>query len=945
MEIEVPRTWLRLRFALRADGSMRADASDHTGRSARAPRAGHATPVGWRRVRVPSGRWPPFDVVFPSVAAEWLVESLREVPQTRRGPHRGGRVAVPVFVTPPLELRYLDWESVVPRLFGAKLASRVAVVIDRNEPSAPPFELPLRVVAVGDRGNDVVRALRRGRVWLGVAPDVQPHAAVVDWVEDDRDAAAQIVEGAADVLVLDGWQAAALAARRLPRGAVRLAVVLGVDPGVGLALSAPGLPVARSVMTIGGPPDTAQIATTGVLFDAISHDQPLHEAAAQMTLRGRAVRLEASPASVHDLRLADAWNGLVQRAYRLSGSIGAGDLESVGIQMSGSELLEAVRDMHALTVDFGRESRGLHPLAQTSARLSRADAIMRDVTFAYRPEDAATTLPRVVNIGLRREASAWEPGANGVYLARDESLAAGAEYDLDVQIGAQWPTTLVVGERQPIDLLLPDYRAGHHLDVVVFGADVEVLSEAVQSVELPPVGASDLLTFRVRMPARPSAVQLRVSVFHENHLVQTFRLSGLVEERPRHHDGDAVSARLEHSATERWDNIDALPARALSLTLNRAAGGTHRLFLKQGDAASVLDLAPDLQNDYTTAVREVLAGAMTGAIPGTEAMWQLAQHGAEIARGLFGRLDDAGARAAAGVRAGEDLLIQVVRADPHYALPWALLYDWDLPEVVYGAPPPPVCFGRDDAGHPCTHTADAGEVCARGFWGIRHQVEELLADASGRDTAGPIPARTPTVAVGRGVDDEAALAFPAALGQRLGAGAVQELQPADSLLDLLFDGGTRPPVIVVIGHHETRDLVGEPVGSRIQSGTAERWLIDRNLVDRARREGRWAPPQPIVLLMSCGSALVRPRDMTSFLTALNGAGAAAVVGTECDVYSDAAAAFAGALLGAMASIQDTRLPFGRAVRLARHTLVTKERDVRGFAFTAFGSADLELAPA
>jgi hypothetical protein len=87
--------------------------------------------------------------------------------------------------------------------------------------------------------------------------------------------------------------------------------------------------------------------------------------------------------------------------------------------------------------------------------------------------------------------------------------------------------------------------------------------------------------------------------------------------------------------------------------------------------------------------------------------------------------------------------VQVIRADPDQAVPWSLVYDWSLPTALRGVAAPPVCFGRTDDGRPCTHGPDDKKVCVFGFWGIRHLVEELLADRGRDDIPGEVAVGNP----------------------------------------------------------------------------------------------------------------------------------------------------------------------------------------------------------
>jgi hypothetical protein len=91
--------------------------------------------------------------------------------------------------------------------------------------------------------------------------------------------------------------------------------------------------------------------------------------------------------------------------------------------------------------------------------------------------------------------------------------------------------------------------------------------------------------------------------------------------------------------------------------------------------------------------------------------------------------------------------IQVVRFDDHFVFPWPLLYDFPLPDEWEGDPPRPLCLGQavDALGATvsCSHTNKDEVYCVRGFWGVRHYVEELLVQSGGKATSISRPAKGP----------------------------------------------------------------------------------------------------------------------------------------------------------------------------------------------------------
>jgi hypothetical protein len=285
--------------------------------------------------------------------------------------------------------------------------------------------------------------------------------------------------------------------------------------------------------------------------------------------------------------------------------------------------------------------------------------------------------------------------------------------------------------------------------------------------------------------------------------------------------------------------------------------------------------------------------------------------------------------------------VQVIRFEYKDAFPWPLLYDWDLPDD----PGASVCLGwqRDAAGTaaPCLHDARAGVYCVRGFWGVRHHVEELIDQPGGavahvaRPTQGP-PVR---LVADAGLAESAELA--ADLAGDLGAAdvATGPVQRAP-LLDLLFQKADhRPALLIVLGHHERQARAPQPDVSRIKIDSAPEWLSDEDVSSRAEKEpAAWDQPRPIVLLAACTSATTGIDTLTDFVTAWTVSGASAIVGTECIVGSALAATFSRRFAH---RVWKQKMPLGTAMTDIRADLLA-EGNPLAFLFHALGDVDLVL---
>jgi hypothetical protein len=969
MELEVPRVWLRLEFRVDADGQLSLTVTDDRGRSASADRGSQ----GWVPAVLPAVGLPePVVVRVPQALGSLLSDAVFRLPATRVGTTL--RPAVPVFVSLPASLDLLISTAAIDQLLAQQvpIATDARVLIHHRTTSSPvsPFTLPLDLVASGDRGPGILETFDRSP-WVQADQGVQSHLASSRDIPDVVELAEYLAEHDVDLIVLDASAAQRLSAAQPAAGrqsVLRAVVVLAEGNGGLLDGAGAAVPWARSTFLVKGPPDAEQFTVLQQLLVALSHDLPLHDALVFLR-NGMAtpnrVQLFASPDSLHDLRLTSAWSAIERSLAGINGTVGqrAGEDEahlSEAMPQADPSLLRRVVDdvaeVRRLNLDFAFESRGLLPLASAWQRLVSAfdgARLLRNggQNGAQVPSAAAQDpQPRVVNLGLRRGAEVLAaPNTGSTYVDPSRSLVAGGRYELDVQIGAAWQASLVVGEPPAIDLLLPDDRRGHDLHVSVFGEKVRIEGPATRVLRLPPAGPSEVISFAVVMPVAEGPVHLRVSVYYRQNLLQTFRLDGLVAAAEQVHAEPILVAELDHSATHDWGNLDELGRRALSLTLNTDGRDGHQLYIKGLKVAATVRVDVDREDNLMKDIRQVLTESVEKTRSPQSTVWALAELGRSLFGAVFSEVDDAAAEALRTVSRSTDETLQVVRANTDRAVGWPLVYDWLLPDVMFGGPEPEVCFGRGMNGGPCGHSAADGVVCVLGFWGLRHRLEELLADPVREDMPIDVAVRNPNVLVALGVDDDATKSLAGRLSSA-GTAGVHVLGPQDSLLADLWKPD-RPGIVIVLGHHETRDLVGEPQGARIELLTADRWLRGGKLIDQAQQQGRWRPPHSVVLLLSCRSAAAAPTEMTTFLKALQGARAGAVIGTECDVFSDVAVEFATALLTSMfvdgtgPGSRGRSASFAEAVRRARQSIVVDRRDPVGFAFDAFGPADLRLTRA
>jgi hypothetical protein len=295
------------------------------------------------------------------------------------------------------------------------------------------------------------------------------------------------------------------------------------------------------------------------------------------------------------------------------------------------------------------------------------------------------------------------------------------------------------------------------------------------------------------------------------------------------------------------------------------------------------------------------------------------------------------------VQQASDEKLQVVCFDDNFVFPWSLLYDFLVPDRRKGIADPPICLGVavDAAGNSvaCSHSSKDRVFCVRGFWGVRHYIEEIIGNGT---------LLNPTVS--RASRDPVRLVYDSNLAQsatllknlqnKLGASNVT-VGPTDpdTLIDLLWDDPPkRPSILIVLAHLDTDDpvSVGEPEGERIVLEPQNKWLTRKMISERIAP--KWAQPRSIVLLMVCDSAAGGVEKVNTFVSAWDTAGAGAIVGTECIVGSQLAADFAEQLSVAMWKNSRT---LGEATTSFRRQL-TSQGNPLAFLFRAVGDIDLTV---
>jgi hypothetical protein len=555
------------------------------------------------------------------------------------------------------------------------------------------------------------------------------------------------------------------------------------------------------------------------------------------------------------------------------------------------------------------------------------------------------------------------PAPKRRWVGRNVSLRQGAPYLLKLVIGPQQPGSLMTEPPPPLDPLLPPHQLEHELQVAFFTRDFTLEGAATRTVWLRHGGPSEPVNLTLFAPMREGLARLGVALYHQQNLLQAFTLEALITPEEQLHEGAPVlTVRFEGATTETFKNVLRLRPRALSICMVEAQGDTGDVHLRAyaRKRAVTIRLSELMTSDRTAEYRRILQAASVhpdapleprflayppspdAQKPGIEeVLAQLGRLGCDLYRALLLETPDASELLAA-LGSQHDQVIQVLRARTTQTFPWPILYDFPEPEERVGAPAP-VCLGFEpgDVSKPCACPLP-DRWCARGFWGIRHQVEELMGGGAPEDVVQAIeqPGGGCSVSVACGDQDGGSRTMLKDLAGLMHENRLRTLDLRGDVLAPLW-AEDRPAVFIVLGHLETRELPGEPRGPRIVLVPKAKWLQDKHIIDRCRGGKTWRrQPRSLVMVLSCLSGAVEPATVTDFVRAFKHAGAAAVIGTECTAFSGLLGRFGTYVTRALLE----QRTLGEAVTGFRRQLLT-ERNPLGFIFNVVGSADLVLAHA
>jgi hypothetical protein len=565
---------------------------------------------------------------------------------------------------------------------------------------------------------------------------------------------------------------------------------------------------------------------------------------------------------------------------------------------------------------------------------------------------------RLLDINVLR--TTYRPDV-GRIVRRGTTLARATEYFLTVHVGPRLASSAIRKEDGALSHVNGVNKHTDVLDVVVQVKELELLSRRRQQVTLRPQGASALVYFTVRTPAEPGTAHLRVLVYRRTKLLQSYWVEAEVTDHEVALEAAdrGVVARMDFSFVR---DLSGRPAESedrsginplLSLAVNRDARATHSLFAKgaQGEyefsipESGVKQALDDfrrilLEASYVPAEEgEAPQPRRWSTQPGSDAkefIRRLARLGYRMHRAYLDNTVPGLRDTLRTLRDSADQMINVTRLDTRFAFPWPVFYDMYVPKSRSAE----VCFGESAPGVRCDHTGDSTAFCIRGFWGYRHQIEELIGGSTPREWVSRIK-RTGSRSALRCVVDES-LDSGGQLNKLLELHGADRspVASSDALLATLSDVASRPALLMLFAHLHQCESDDLPAGPRIplpQTQPPQQLWCD-DILDHLDKHPPWIDPSALVLLLTCNSAATSPETLTDFVIALNRAQAGAIVGTECLALSDAALRFADAFLSL---VWQRERPLGEAMMEARRHFL-RQGNPLAFAFSCIGRADLRV---
>jgi hypothetical protein len=784
----------------------------------------------------------------------------------------------------------------------AGVRRRVEVVrFDTSPRARPPFQLPFRISAVGDVASDVVKH---------VTQEKAIKIAYVQLPEHLRDQACP-----------------------------HIVVVRGED-------------LSRTLLSaFHHAPD----AETPALVVSLGGVWPLFSRASRVPDGTAVYAIRRNDASIVLPRIVEN----IARDLPLERAIKEAARQKIG-RRRGSLLVidrgvnDALRVADAAEMDrIERERAGLTPSSEKITELwqitSGPPEASPAVGGAYK--GFSRNGQQVVDINIMR--STYRNDRNRM-LKRGTTLQCATDYFLVVHTGKRLSTS-IVREQDEIETSADNVQGDADvLDLVIQEKELKLSSGGHRQLTVPRADSSKMVFFTVRTPDATGTAGLRLMLYRRNEMLQSYSIEAEITEREVDLEADdrGATAVLDFSQTADLRSASTLTGRALTVTVNRNSSNTHAIFIKGEEGAASLSIPESSVVEHLRAFRQILLDASYAddahteprrwlETPGDDAkdiIKRLARLGRTLYREYLDDSEDKVATTLNTIRAGSDLVITIVRYHERFAFPWPIFYDRLLPRLPFGD----VCFGETAPGVPCNHDDRSRAYCIRGFWGYRHQIEELIGNRKPQNRVSELARPTRPGSLSFLIDKT--VAFDPDVVQTLTSLVDSDsIRAVDSraLLERMWDPGTRPAMLVVLGHLYSKEKDGEPLEPRIPlpaTSDGPDWLLSNDILESITERRPWTAPNPIVLLLTCESGATSPDELSGFVAAFHRARASAIIGTECLALSDCVDRFSVRFIP---MVWQRGISLGKAMTQVRRALLEQGYPLV-FVFSCVGRADLKV---
>lgn len=462
----------------------------------------------------------------------------------------------------------------------------------------------------------------------------------------------------------------------------------------------------------------------------------------------------------------------------------------------------------------------------------------------------------------------------------------------------------------------------------------------IQRLWLPPRGNSEEVHFSFRSADGPEPIAARITVLHNNRVLQT----GLLRSRK-----GRWTFSLDATPRTRLEGLSARSQFDAALVLNHDDGGTARLTAAAGDEAAVIPISESSVNGLTRALSEQISKIaatperyQTLRSEGTqELLLTLAQKGGGLHRTLskLFKLN----RLVQPESTGRLPRIHLTSALPDSFFPAEFLYRFQVPEDTARLCEHALTGLAAGACPPACPSDKSGTVCPLGFWGLCSVIERhSYRGEHEKPSTGfhlrpePVQKRSELDISGKAL----LAASDAASKHEKGAvqGLLQKLRgrgPAE-LVTSWKDWSARlatdrPTLLVLLPHHQRKGSF-----EVLEIGNSD--PLKSELIEDVKHVRINEQDKPIVLLMGCDTNLARIA-FDNFVTRFIAEGAAIVVSTIATILGRHASPATARLIELLdEEAREGDSTFGEVMLRLRQSLVASETPM-ALGLTAYGDAD------